>query len=89
MDNPLVNVDGESIDRIVSEMYKTMVKSVRVFAEIEAVQSVALEIKSQIELFRPLIPLLQAVRNPGMRLRHWDQLKEITGNQFCRCRCKL
>lgn len=82
MDNPLINVDGESIDRIVSEMYKTMVKSVRVFAEIEAVQSVALEIKSQIEQFKPLIPLLQAVRNPGMRLRHWDQLKEITGSQF-------
>lgn len=82
MDNPLVNVDGESIERNVNEMYKTMVKSIRIFADIVAVQNVAIEIRRQIDEFRPLIPLIQAVRSPGMRLRHWEQIKEETGTSL-------
>lgn len=79
VDNPLTNVDGDSVERTVTDMYKTIVKSVRVFAEIEAVQEVAIQIKEQIEEFRPLIPLLLSLRNPGMRQRHWDALKDATG----------
>lgn len=33
MDNPLVNVDGESIERTVMEYHKTMVKCQRTFAD--------------------------------------------------------
>lgn len=84
MDNPLVNVDGEAIERSVNEMYKTMQKSIRIFADIPAVQSVATEIRDQIERFKPLIPLIQSVRNPGMRQRHWDNLKEETGRNLGR-----
>lgn len=79
MDNPLVNIDAEAIERNVNEMYKTMQKSIRIFADIEAVQSVAIEIKNQIDKFKPLIPLIQSVRNPGMRQRHWDNFREETG----------
>lgn len=82
MDNPLVNVDGDAIERTANEMYKTMQKSIRIFADIQAVQSVAIEIKNQIEEFKPLIPLIQGVRNPGMRQRHWDTFREETGKTF-------
>lgn len=83
MDNPLVNVDGEAIERNVNEMYKIMVKSIRVFTDIVAVQNVAIEIRKQIDEFRPLIPLIQAVRSQGMRARHWEQIKEATGIFKC------
>lgn len=79
MDNPICNIDGEAIERTVTDMYKTMLKSIRTFADIEAVQSIAIEIKNQIEEFKPLIPLLQSLRNPGMRPRHWEEFKEETG----------
>lgn len=79
MDNPLVNIDGESIDRTVTEMYKTMIKSIKTFADIPAVKSVAVEIKRQIEEFKPYIPLIQAIRSPGMRQRHWEQFQSETG----------
>ena len=39
-----------------------------------AVQEVASEIKGMIEDFRPYIPLIQGLRNPGMRNRHWEQV---------------
>lgn len=37
---------------------------------------VATLIRSKIEDFRPYIPLIQGLRNPGMRNRHWEILSE-------------
>ena len=44
-----------------------------------AAHSIATEVKQQIEDFKPIIPLIQAVRNPGLRDRHWEQLFQDTG----------
>lgn len=82
MDNPLVNIDGESIERNVNEMYKIINKCVRVFVDIPAVQGVALDIKKQIEDFKPLVPLMQALRSPGIRDRHWERFREQTGKNI-------
>lgn len=38
MDNPMINVDADAIEGTVTDMYKMMVKLIRVFADIEAVQ---------------------------------------------------
>ena len=38
------------------------------------VQDVAIEIKGMIDTFRPYIPLIQGLRNPGMRNRHWEKV---------------
>jgi len=35
---------------------------------------VAQQIKQEIEEFKPYIPLIQGLRNPGMRQRHWDMV---------------
>ena len=40
---------------------------------------VADEIKSEIEQFRPFLPLIQSLRNPGMRNRHWEKLSAQLG----------
>lgn len=29
--------------------------------------------------FRPLIPVIQAVKNPGMKERHWNEFMEKAG----------
>ena len=39
----------------------------------------AVEIKKRIDEFKPYIPLIQGLRNPGMRSRHWDLLSEDLG----------
>lgn len=43
------------------------------------VQQVALQMKGQVEEFKPYIPLIQGLRNPGMRIRHWDLLSKELG----------
>lgn len=52
-----------------------------------------MDIRARIEEFKPYIPLIQGLRNPGMRNRHWEQLSnEININikpkanlTFARC----
>lgn len=41
-----------------------------------ACQEVASEIREKIDEFRPSIPLIQGLRNPGMRARHWELLSD-------------
>ena len=39
----------------------------------------SLHMKGQVEDFKPFIPLIQGLRNPGMRIRHWDRLSKDLG----------
>jgi Dynein heavy chain, N-terminal region 2 len=38
---------------------------------------VAEEVKRQIDEFKPFIPLIQGLRNPGMRQRHWELVSAL------------
>jgi len=33
----------------------------------------------KVDAFRPYVPLIQGLRNPGMRMRHWQQLSDGLG----------
>ncbi|XP_056631499.1 dynein axonemal heavy chain 1-like [Diorhabda sublineata] len=79
LDNPIVQIDAEAIETTVSDMYKLMSRSIRTFAEVPAMQSIAMDIKNRIEEFKPNVPLLLALKNPGMKERHWEQFAEETG----------
>ncbi|KAF9816548.1 hypothetical protein SFRURICE_010707 [Spodoptera frugiperda] len=79
LDNPLMYVDADTIEPMVNEYYKTIVKCVRVFQDMPKVQQVAVTIREYMDAFRPLIPIIQAVRNPGMKERHWNEFMEKAG----------
>ena len=76
MNDPLTTIDAEQLENNVSNSFKTMHKCVRHFQEVPSVQNIANEIKGWIEDFKPFIPLIQGLRNPGMRSRHWDQVRD-------------
>ncbi|KAL6464354.1 hypothetical protein MHYP_G00266710 [Metynnis hypsauchen] len=76
MNDPLSTIDPEQLERNVNDAYKTMHKCVKLFKDIPACQDVAAYIRGVIEDFRPNIPLIQGLRNPGMRNRHWALLSE-------------
>ncbi|XP_019331155.1 dynein axonemal heavy chain 1 [Alligator mississippiensis] len=78
MNDPLSAIEAEQLEKSVNESFKTMHKCVKQFKDVPACQDVAVEIRGRIEEFRPYIPLIQGLRNPGMRNRHWEMLsKEI------------
>ncbi|CAH2222251.1 jg992 [Pararge aegeria aegeria] len=78
-DNPLMYVDADTIEPTINEYYKTIIKCIRTFADLPKVQHVALTIRDDMDEFRPLIPVIQAVRNPGMKERHWNEFMEKAG----------
>ena len=54
--------------------FRTVHKCTKHFKDIPGCFDVATEIKKQIEDFKPFIPLIQGLRNQGMRNRHWEQV---------------
>nr|XP_033782541.1 dynein heavy chain 1, axonemal isoform X1 [Geotrypetes seraphini]XP_033782544.1 dynein heavy chain 1, axonemal isoform X1 [Geotrypetes seraphini]XP_033782545.1 dynein heavy chain 1, axonemal isoform X1 [Geotrypetes seraphini]XP_033782546.1 dynein heavy chain 1, axonemal isoform X1 [Geotrypetes seraphini]XP_033782547.1 dynein heavy chain 1, axonemal isoform X1 [Geotrypetes seraphini] len=76
MNDPITLIDAEQIEKNVSESYKIMHKCVKQFRDFPACQNVAQVIKDKIEDFKPYIPLIQGLRNPGMRDRHWQMLSD-------------
>uniref|UniRef100_A0A9L0J1V5 Dynein axonemal heavy chain 1 n=1 Tax=Equus asinus TaxID=9793 RepID=A0A9L0J1V5_EQUAS len=90
MNDPLSAIDAEQLEKNVIESFKTMHKCVKQFKDIPGRQP---NIRARIEEFKPYIPLIQGLRNPGMRNRHWDVLSnEININvrpkanlTFARC----
>lgn len=45
VDNPLMYVDADSIEPLVNEYYKTVLKCIKVFADLPKVQNVAISVK--------------------------------------------
>ena len=58
----------------VNNAFRTIHKCTKHFKDIPGCFDVATEIKKQIEDFKPFIPLIQGLRNQGMRNRHWEQV---------------
>ncbi|XP_030213444.1 dynein heavy chain 1, axonemal [Gadus morhua] len=76
MNDPLGAIDPELLERNVNQAFKSMHKCVKQLKDVSDCQAVAVEICDKIEDFRPYIPLIQGLRNPGMRMRHWQQLSD-------------
>ncbi|XP_043502299.1 dynein axonemal heavy chain 1-like [Polistes fuscatus] len=82
MENPLMTIDGSNIDNYVNEMYKGISRSIKIFQEFPKVAAVAENIKAQIEDFKPYVGIIEALRNPGMKPRHFEELSVLTGIQM-------
>ncbi|XP_065895241.1 dynein axonemal heavy chain 1-like isoform X2 [Dysidea avara] len=79
MNDSLANIDPEQLAANVNNAFRTIHKCTKHFKDIPGCLDVAQEIKKQIEEFKPFIPLIQGLRNQGMRNRHWEQLSEELG----------
>ncbi|KAM4654602.1 LOW QUALITY PROTEIN: dynein axonemal heavy chain 1 [Amazona ochrocephala] len=76
MNDPLVEIDSEPIEKIVNDSSKTMQRCVRHFKDSPACQGVAMEFRDKIDKFKPYVPLIQGLCSPGMREQHWDMMPE-------------
>ena len=69
MNDSLINIDPELLGKNVNDAFRTIHKCVKHFRDLPACLDVAQEVKKGIDDFKPYIPLIQGLRNPGMRNR--------------------
>lgn len=81
MEEAWAQLDGETVEKEVSKAFKTMAKAAKTFAarDLPACAENSVTLRDEVAAFREFVPLVQALRNPGMRKRHWAQLSERLG----------
>ncbi|KAL3685151.1 hypothetical protein R1sor_003173 [Riccia sorocarpa] len=77
MDGPLSDLNAEEVQNSVEGWYKNAAKCAKVLTG-EA-KTVAEEMKRRVETFQENVPMICALRHPGMRDRHYKVLTERLG----------
>ncbi|KAJ1566068.1 Dynein heavy chain 1, axonemal [Nowakowskiella sp. JEL0078] len=77
-----LDLNAEEVEKNLMNAWRVMFKSVKHFKQIPGCLHVATQIKDEMEDFKPFVPLIQSLRNPGMRDRHWDRLSDELGMQI-------
>ncbi|PRP75973.1 hypothetical protein PROFUN_01689 [Planoprotostelium fungivorum] len=79
---PFNHIDPDQMERDISAAWKKIFKVGSSFRDRPECLAIALEIQGQISAFKPHIPLIMSLRNPGMRPRHWNALSDHLGFKF-------
>ena len=72
-------LDPEQMDKDISDTWRHLFKASKALAEFESIADLAVSVRAEIDKFKPLMPIVIALRNPGLRDRHWDQLSVDLG----------
>jgi dynein heavy chain len=73
-------IDASYCETEVTNGAKLMFKTIRAFRddpEMKSICAIAEQIRTELEAFKPNVPIVLALRNAGMRDRHWDQLSQV------------
>jgi len=78
LEGHFVKLDAELVEREHGRAFKNMAKAVRTFERLgkQGCLEVAKTIKGEVENFKPLVPIVQMLRSPGMEDYHWEELAE-------------
>ncbi|TPX54258.1 hypothetical protein SeMB42_g00367 [Synchytrium endobioticum] len=79
---PFEELNPEEVDKSLTNAWRSMFKSVKQFKSQPGCLAVATQLKDEMDAFKPNIPLIQSLRNPGMRDRHWEALSQEVGVQI-------
>ncbi|KXS11241.1 hypothetical protein M427DRAFT_505508 [Gonapodya prolifera JEL478] len=82
MTGPFLDLVAEQVEESVNGMYRTMFKLAKTFNDLPAPRKVAETIRTKLEKFKPFLPMIATLRNPGLRERHWAQMSKIVGSDI-------
>lgn len=69
-----MELDPEVVEEEVGNMWRTMHKLTRTFADLPNPKRLGEVIKSRLDKFKTNLPLIQVFCNPGIRDRHWNKV---------------
>lgn len=71
--------DPEDISNDINAIYEVILNLEQTFEEHPNSKKLSEDIKSIIDEFKMNMPIIQTLGNPGMKLRHWEQISEMVG----------
>ncbi|EQC40888.1 hypothetical protein SDRG_01953 [Saprolegnia diclina VS20] len=84
MEGAFLDINGEEFEQFVETNWANIIKATKFFekANIKGCLDIANHIRSEIAAFRPHVPLVMALRNPGIQDRHWNLMNGETHMSF-------
>ena len=79
MTDPFQSLEPESMDTCIQDGWRALFKASKAFAELPECKEVAEQIREEIDEFKPMMPCITALRNPGLRERHWNAMSGDVG----------
>jgi dynein heavy chain len=80
MTDPFTSLDAEYIEKSIQGWWRTIFKASKTFeASQPELLPMAMAVKTDIEAFKTNLPIITALRNAGMRDRHWKALSAEIG----------
>ncbi|XP_049869343.1 dynein axonemal heavy chain 3 [Pectinophora gossypiella] len=78
---PFLGLDAEKISEDVEAWWKLLYKLGRQLYEFPGAKRIADMVRSKVEKFKVLLPVLCAICNKGMRDRHWAKISDLIGTE--------
>ncbi|GIQ90537.1 dynein heavy chain 1, axonemal, partial [Kipferlia bialata] len=72
-------IDAEQCEAQLEECVRNIAKAARSFKQVPQTLSLSQRIKEELNEFKVYMPLLQAMRTPGIQPRHWEKISETLG----------
>ncbi|RYG69727.1 hypothetical protein EON64_02010, partial [archaeon] len=73
---PFLELDADLVENSVNTLLRNLTKSAKAFERVGLPQcgNITTQLRDEVDHFRPKVPLITCLRNPGMRDRHWEEL---------------
>lgn len=71
---PFMGLDADEITEFVETTWRTLYKLAKIFSDNPGAKRIAETVRSKVEKFRQLLPVLATVCNKGLQQRHWNQV---------------
>lgn len=77
---PVFALDAEEVEKSLEQMSRSAIMLSREISDASpAAATMAENMKKELDLFKPNVPLLAVLCNKGMKDRHWDKVSTIVG----------
>jgi dynein heavy chain len=82
MHDPFETLNATQMQDDVKRAELTINKCVNTFKEMPSILTIAKTVQKRIHEFKPNVPLIVSLRNPGLRERHWKEISKATGMEL-------
>lgn len=79
---PFLQIDADDTRAKMADWLRVCSKLERIFADSPAPLAACAELRSRLEAFAAYLPVIEALRTPGLKDRHWHQLSATLGHDI-------